>query len=151
MKEKKRTYNDLNHIYGRIFLAIAIIIIVMIPVTIALVLKVSPDFGVIATCMLSLIVFLAGGFVEVITYSPMLGTAGTYLGFFTGNLVNLKVPCVVNTRELAGVTWFKRRRNCFYNFCSNKYNCYNTSYCDWCCVFNPIDSCIRKPCIKTCI
>lgn len=103
MKEKKRTYNDLNHIYGRIFLAIAIIIIVMIPVTIALVLKVSPDFGVIATCMLSLIVFIAGGFVEVITYSPMLGTAGTYLGFFTGNLVNLKVPCVVNARELAGV------------------------------------------------
>jgi hypothetical protein len=103
MKEKKRTYNDLNHIYGRIFLAVAIIIIVMIPVTIALVLKVSPDFGVIATCMLSLIVFIAGGFVEVITYSPMLGTAGTYLGFFTGNLVNLKVPCVVNARELAGV------------------------------------------------
>ena len=75
----------------------------MIPVTIALVLKVSPDFGVIATSMLSLIVFLAGGFIEVITYSPMLGTSGTYLGFITGNLVNLKVPCAVNARELAGV------------------------------------------------
>jgi hypothetical protein len=50
-----------------------------------------------------LIVFILGGFVEVITYSPMLGTSGTYLGFITGNLVNLKVPCAVNARELSGV------------------------------------------------
>jgi predicted branched-subunit amino acid permease len=102
-QRKERSYNELNHLYGRIFLAIAIIIIVMIPVIIALALKVTPDFAVIGTCMLSLIVFVAGGFIEVITYSPMLGTAGTYLGFFTGNLVNLKVPCAVNARELAGV------------------------------------------------
>ena len=102
-ERKERSYNELNHLYGRIFLAVAIIIIVMIPIMMAIVLKVAPDFGVIATCMLSLIVFFAGGFIEVITYSPMLGTAGTYLGFFTGNLVNLKVPCAVNARELAGV------------------------------------------------
>ena len=53
--------------------------------------------------LLSLIIFIVGGVVEVITYSPMLGTAGTYLGFFTGNLVNLKVPCAVNAREQAKV------------------------------------------------
>ena len=51
----------------------------------------------------SLITFIIGGFIEVITYSPMLGVSGTYLGFFTGNLVNLKVPCAVNAREQAGV------------------------------------------------
>lgn len=101
--KKERTYNDLNHLFGRIFLAIAILIIVAVPVIMALALKVSPNFAVIGTSMLSLIVFLAGGFIEVITYSPMLGTTGTYLGFFTGNLVNLKVPCVVNARELANV------------------------------------------------
>ena len=101
--KKERTYNDLNHLFGRIFLAIAILIIVAIPIIMALALKVSPNFAVIGTSMLSLIVFLAGGFIEVITYSPMLGTTGTYLGFFTGNLVNLKVPCVVNARELANV------------------------------------------------
>ena len=53
--------------------------------------------------MIPLIVFIIGGFVEVMTYSPLLGTSGTYLGFFTGNLVNLKVPCAVNAREQAGV------------------------------------------------
>lgn len=102
-ERKQRTYNELNHLYGRIFLATAIIIIILIPVIMAIALKTAPDFAVVGTCMLSLIVFLAGGFIEVITYSPMLGTAGTYLGFFTGNLVNLKVPCAVNAREQAGV------------------------------------------------
>lgn len=101
--KKQRSLNDTNHLYGRIFLAIAIIVIVLIPVIMAIVLQAIPDFGVIATSMLSLIVFILGGFVEVITYAPMLGTSGTYLGFFTGNLVNLKVPCAVNARELANV------------------------------------------------
>jgi hypothetical protein len=33
----------------------------------------------------------------------MLGTAGSYLAFMTGNLTNLKVPCVLNALEGAGV------------------------------------------------
>lgn len=103
MKDKKMSYNDKNHLYGRIFLAIALIIVILIPIIMAIVLKVMPNFVVIAQCILSLIIFIVGGVVEVITYSPMLGTAGTYLGFFTGNLVNLKVPCAVNAREQAGV------------------------------------------------
>lgn len=101
--KKERTYSDTSHLLGRIFLAAAIVIIILIPVIMAIVLKAAPNLKVLATCMLGLIVFLAGGFIEVITYSPMLGITGTYLGFITGNLVNLKVPCVVNARELAGV------------------------------------------------
>ena len=101
--KKERNYNDVNHFYGRIFLAVALVIIIAIPFIMWFVLDAAPDFGIILTSMLSLIVFLVGGFIEVITYAPMLGTTGTYLGFFTGNLVNLKVPCAVNARELAGV------------------------------------------------
>lgn len=101
--KKERTYSDTSHLLGRIFLAAAIVIILLIPVIMAIVLKTAPNLKVLATCMLGLFFFLAGGFVEVITYSPMLGITGTYLGFVTGNLVNLKVPCVVNARELAGV------------------------------------------------
>ena len=33
----------------------------------------------------------------------MLGTGGTYLGFITGNLTNLKVPCALNAMEAAKV------------------------------------------------
>ena len=98
-----KSNNDRNHLVGRIFLSIAIVIILAVPVAMAIVLQTLPDFGKIATSMLALIMFIVGGFVEVITYSPMLGVSGTYLGFVTGNLVNLKVPCAVNAREQAGV------------------------------------------------
>lgn len=33
----------------------------------------------------------------------MLGTGGSYLGFVTGNLSNLKVPCALNAMEAADV------------------------------------------------
>ena len=95
--------NRRNHLYGRIFLGAAILLIVLVPVIMAIALKTAPDFLVVLLSMVPLLVFILGGFVEVITYSPMLGTSGTYLGFITGNLVNLKVPCAVNARELAGV------------------------------------------------
>ena len=101
MEKKKFVIDD--HFYGRIFLALAIILIVLIPVIMCIILQVLPNFLVILQCIFPLITFIIGGFVEVITYSPMLGVSGTYLGFFTGNLVNLKVPCAVNAREQAGV------------------------------------------------
>ena len=95
--------NKTNHILGRIFLGIAILLILGVPVIMAIILKTMPNWGVVATSMGALVFFLLGGIVEVITYSPMLGTSGTYLGFITGNLVNLKIPCAVNARELAEV------------------------------------------------
>ena len=95
--------NKRNHFLGKIFLGAAILIILAVPTVMSLILKAAPDWAIIGTSMIALIVFILGGFVEVITYSPMLGTSGTYLGFITGNLVNLKVPCAVNARELAGV------------------------------------------------
>ena len=35
--------------------------------------------------------------------APMLGTGGSYLGFYTGNLTSLKVPCALNAMEAADV------------------------------------------------
>ena len=101
--KKQRSYNDVSHFYGRVFLALAIIVILLVPIIMSLALKTTPDFMVILKSFIPLIVFIVGGFIEVITYSPLLGTSGTYLAFFTGNLVNLKVPCAVNARELADV------------------------------------------------
>lgn len=92
-------FNEKNHRFGRAFLAIAVLLIVMVPVTIGLVLGVGPDFSMVLQGLAALIIFLASGFVEVITYAPLLGTCGTYLAFFTGNLVNLKLPCAVNARD----------------------------------------------------
>lgn len=103
-KDKKTiSYTDKEHLYGRIFLAIAIGLILLVPVIMCLVLKVFPEWTIVGKGLIGCIVFIVGGFIEVMTYSPMLGVKGTYLAFFTGNLVNLKLPCAVNAREQADV------------------------------------------------
>lgn len=98
---KEKSFNDINHFYGRLFMVAAIFIIVLVPVIMAIALKTAPNLGVIVKTIPALITFIIGGFIEVTTYAPLLGTSGTYLAFFTGNLINLKVPCAVNAREQA--------------------------------------------------
>lgn len=103
-KEKKvMTEFDKDHLYGRVFLGAAIILILLVPIIMCLVLNVFPEWSILCKGLVGCIMFIVGGFIEVMTYSPMLGKKGTYLAFFTGNLVNLKLPCAVNAREQANV------------------------------------------------
>ena len=47
--------------------------------------------------------FLIGGLLGTmpdLVYTPMLGAGGSYLAFITGNLINMKIPCAMNAREL---------------------------------------------------
>lgn len=46
--------------------------------------------------------YLPSDIIEVVTYAPLLGTGGTYIAFLTGNLINLKIPCVMNAENNAG-------------------------------------------------
>lgn len=41
--------------------------------------------------------------VEPFAFGPALGPAGTYMGFTTGNVAQLKAPCAVNSQEIMGV------------------------------------------------
>jgi len=47
--------------------------------------------------------YWAVGIVEAFSYMPMLGAGGSYLGFITGNMSNMKVPVALNAMESAGV------------------------------------------------
>jgi uncharacterized protein YsxB (DUF464 family) len=58
---------------------------------------------VVGKGLASIAFFFATGIIEVIAYSPMLGAAGTYLSFVTGNIMNLKMPCALNALENAKV------------------------------------------------
>ena len=82
--------NKQNHILGRIALAVALLVIFAVPVTMMIVLQTGVDGAKLGSALINpaIIVFFFSGAVEVITYSPLLGTSGTYLGFITGNLVN---------------------------------------------------------------
>lgn len=96
----KRTYEENIHIWGRIWIVSALLIMLLVPLVISIVNQVWPDpldfgKGFLATAS----IFWAVTTIEVFTFSPMLGNGGTYLGFVTGNLTNLKVPAALNAMK----------------------------------------------------
>lgn len=97
-------YNLKSHIIGKIWMALAMLIFFAVPTTICLYFGVKPDMTVMgswAVIVPFLINFFSGVF-EPIIYSPMLGINSAYLAFITGNLSNLKIPCVVKAQEICG-------------------------------------------------
>ena len=98
------SYIDKMHKYGRIWAIITCCIIMGFPFALAIIFGAWPDFGQFIAALMSVaITFWPVGIIEVITYTPMLGVGGTYLGFVTGNLSSLKVPCALDSMDKAGV------------------------------------------------
>ena len=101
----KKSYNDSVHFYGRIWTATAIFMLLMVPAAICLHYNAWPEMRYVFKGLLGVApIYWTVGIIEVLTYSPMLGTGGTYLSFVTGNLTNLKVPCALNAMEAAKVS-----------------------------------------------
>jgi len=97
-----QNYRNKMHFYGRIFILIGLVMMFLIPFVTWFVTGVGPDINQLVKGVIALsVLFLPGGIIEVLTYGPILGTSGTYLAFITGNLVNLKIPCVMNARKIA--------------------------------------------------
>ncbi|MDD6144112.1 MAG: hypothetical protein PUD16_11545 [bacterium] len=99
-----RNYNDSVHFYGRIWVALGIFLMLMVPVSVCVYYNAWPEFQHVFKGLLGVApIFWTVGIIEVFTYAPMLGTGGTYLGFITGNLTSLKVPAALNAMQAAGV------------------------------------------------
>ncbi len=97
-------YINKMHKYGRIWALITCTVIIAFPFALAIAFGEWPDPAVFFAALMSVaITFWPVGIIEVITYTPMLGVGGTYLGFVTGNLSSLKVPCALDSMEKAGV------------------------------------------------
>jgi len=82
----------------------ALALFISVPLMISIVTGVWPSFdkfipGFFATA----IIFWPVTTIEVFTFSPMLGTGGSYLAFVTGNLTNLKVPAALNAQDALGI------------------------------------------------
>lgn len=61
-----------------------------------------------ATAILTGFISMAGAvgvmwFVEPISYFPIVGVAGTYMAFLTGNISNLRIPAATVAQKVAGV------------------------------------------------
>ncbi len=96
-------YNNRTHTLGRIFTAIVLIMLVGAPFLIGSILGAMPDLKATAKGFISVgLIWTVCSVVEFLVYTPMLGAGGSYLAFITGNLINMKIPCAVNARDIVG-------------------------------------------------
>ncbi len=102
--KQELSYRDSVHKMGRVWILSALAMLLAVPAAICIYYNAWPPVSGILKGLLSIVpIFWTVGGIEVFTYVPMLGTGGSYLGFVTGNLANLKVPCALNSMDRAGV------------------------------------------------
>jgi len=107
----KQTFDEAMHTQGRIWSTIAVILMLFVPIAVGLYLGTGPNMrGFLVGLATIGLIFIPTAIIEVVTYAPMLGTGATYLAFVTGNLSNLKIPCVMNARKIVG-TEFGTKEN----------------------------------------
>ena len=96
-------YYSRTHLYGKIGLSIGLLMMLAIPFLMGYFLKAMPDMKAFLTGFAQIaIVYIPSCVVEFMIYTPMLGAGGSYLGFITGNLLNMKIPCAMNARDIVG-------------------------------------------------
>ena len=96
-------YTKKTHVIGRTVSIITLVMLVGAPFLIGKLLGAYPDLGAVGKGFLSVgIVWLVSSIAEFLIYTPMLGSGGGYLAFITGNLINMKIPCAVNARDMVG-------------------------------------------------
>ena len=103
-QKQYESYLNATHRLGRLFTAVTLVLLLAAPFAIGLYLGAAPNLSAAAKAFLSIgVVYLVSGIVEYLIYVPMLGAGGSYLAFITGNLINMKVPCAINARDIVGV------------------------------------------------
>lgn len=99
----REEYNNQIHSFGKIFTWVALFFILAVPVAFCISARVLPDWAVLGQCFTFIIGYWAIGLIEAFSYAPLLGTGGQYLSFITGNIANLKLPCAINSQNIAKV------------------------------------------------
>ena len=98
--KKNLSYIDSVHRDGRIWNLSVMFLLMMFPVSIALIFRVAPDWGALIKGLIPTVaMYWTVGAIETVTFVPMLGAGGSYLSFVTGNISNLKLPCAINALE----------------------------------------------------
>ncbi len=94
-------YSKSVHSIGIIGTVAAIILLMAAPVLFGFVLGAGPNLTAFGLGFLNVAaIYWTSGVVEFLVYAPMLGSGASYLAFVTGNLINLKIPCAANAREI---------------------------------------------------
>ena len=106
MNDKAQFYEQFNnglHRLGRITMLSSMILMTLVPFIMGAIFDVSPDMQAFLRGYAKVaVVYLPVSLVEFLVYAPMLGSGGSYLAFITGNVTNMKIPCAMNSRDIAG-------------------------------------------------
>ena len=104
--ENRKTYEAYlksTHRLGRTVSVITLVLLVGAPFVIGGILGAMPDLAAAGKGFLAVgLVWTVSSIVEYLVYTPMLGAGGSYLAFITGNLINMKIPCAMNARDMTG-------------------------------------------------
>ena len=96
-------YMKNTHRLGRVVSMVSLALLLGAPFLIGAYLGAMPDLGAVARGFLSVgLVWTVSSVVEFLVYTPMLGAGGSYLAFITGNLINMKIPCAMNAKDMVG-------------------------------------------------
>lgn len=105
-EEKAQFFAEFNnglHRIGRLLLIVAVVMLVGVPFAVGAVNGVMPEGKAVLSGFAKVgIIYIPVAIVEFLVYSPMLGVGGSYLSFLTGNVTNMKIPCAMNARDIAG-------------------------------------------------
>lgn len=101
-KQSFHEYQNSVHFWGRLSLVIAILLFISYPLYVSIAFHAFPGFMQVFQGLLSVApVFWVVGVIEALTFGPMLGAAGSYVGFITGNLTAMKVPAALNAMSIS--------------------------------------------------
>ena len=106
MENKEMFFENFNkglHRLGKIMMILTIALLVGVPFFIAAINDASINVSGFIKGFLNVgLIYIPVSIVEFLVYSPMLGAGGSYLSFVTGNVTNMKIPCAMNARDIAG-------------------------------------------------
>ena len=99
---KLDSFQEWAHKWGRVGTVIALAYMIVLPFIVLGYYGCIPSFGEIfnVSTFGILAIYIPVGFSEALSYTPILGCSA-YLAFITGNIMNLKLPCAVNSMKLA--------------------------------------------------
>lgn len=97
------TFHNKSHFWGRLTLSLVIIASLTLPMYLSFIVGAHPGWGPIVSGLVGYAAFIGVmWFIEPITYFPVLGIAGTYIAFLSGNIANLCLPSSSAAQKAVG-------------------------------------------------
>ncbi len=100
--EDMSVYDSNLHRLGRISTSILILLLASVPVLLGIIFDVQVNIVKTLTIIMGVApLFIIVGVVDFFSIVPVLGVGASYLGFITGNTLNMKVPAAISSIKVS--------------------------------------------------